>query len=252
MSKKPRPKEYKFKIDVFTPDTLPMERLGEYMTALARLLGEPSKVHFVELRKGSTVLVHKVETEAVPKIQERIDKVRKGDATKEETVPYITLNEMLKKDNGKGVLLGGGKGKILKFPGREEETKLAYGSIVQEGTIEGVPIWVGGSRKESARITIEEDGREFLCETTRETAIRIAPYLFTTPLRLIGRGRWQHDESGQWTLINFRISDFMPLKDSPLSEVVAMLRSVEGTELPNIEDPWAELRKLRHGNNGGS
>ena len=41
--------EYRLKIDVFTPETLPMQRLSLYMAELAKLLGEPERVHFVEV-----------------------------------------------------------------------------------------------------------------------------------------------------------------------------------------------------------
>jgi hypothetical protein len=36
------------------------------MLEIAALLGEEEHVHFVRLQKGSTVLVHKIENEALP------------------------------------------------------------------------------------------------------------------------------------------------------------------------------------------
>lgn len=60
-------RRYRFVIDEsFTPDTLPMWRLAEYMTDMADLLGEKSYVHFVQIEGGSTVLVQDVEHEAYP------------------------------------------------------------------------------------------------------------------------------------------------------------------------------------------
>ena len=49
-----------FVIDAYSPETLPMSRLAEYMAQLATLLGEKSHVHFVELAAGSAKLVHAV------------------------------------------------------------------------------------------------------------------------------------------------------------------------------------------------
>jgi len=46
--------EYRFKIDAYTPDTMPMSRLAEYMRELSEMLGEPSAVHFERLEPGST------------------------------------------------------------------------------------------------------------------------------------------------------------------------------------------------------
>lgn len=249
MSKLRKPVELKFKIEAYSPETMPMGRLAEYMAGLARFLGEQPRVHFVKLEKGSTVLVHRIETEAVPKVRERIDRVKKGDAEVEEMGAYSKLNEMLREDNGVGLLIAGTRGKLLKFPGREVEPPIAYGSFGQEGTIDGIPIRIGG-KNEVVPITIEEENREFSCEARREIAKEIARYLFTTPLRLSGRGRWHREPDGKWILDSFRISGFRPLKDTPLSHVVAELRAVQGNEWSKLEDPWAELNKLRHGTNG--
>jgi len=46
-----------FVIDAYSPETLPMSRLAEYMAQLATLLGEKDHVHFVEL----AALIHAVE-----------------------------------------------------------------------------------------------------------------------------------------------------------------------------------------------
>ena len=67
--------EYRFTIDAFTPDTLPMSRLAEYMANLARLLGEVECVHFVRLEGGSTAVVHSVEPEAVPEVRKRVQSI---------------------------------------------------------------------------------------------------------------------------------------------------------------------------------
>ena len=246
MSKTRKPTELKFKIDAYTPDTIPMARLAEYMTSLAKFLGEPAMVHFVKLEKGSTVLVQKIDTEAIPKIQARIERVKRGDAPTEEVGPYNTINEMLREDNGVGVLLGGRKSKLLKFPGREIEAPITYGGVSQEGTIDGIPIRIGG-KNEIVPISIQEEEREYFCHARRNVAKRIAPHIFTSALRFSGRGRWHRDENGNWVLDDFMISDFIQLKDAPLSEVVDELRAVEGSEWDKLKDPWNELHKLQYG-----
>jgi len=50
-----------FVIDAYSPETLPMSRLAEYMAQLATLLGEKDHVHFVELAAGCARLIHAVE-----------------------------------------------------------------------------------------------------------------------------------------------------------------------------------------------
>jgi hypothetical protein len=46
--------EYRFHIDAFTPASMPMVHLAEYMAALAAFLGQVERVHFVRLEGGST------------------------------------------------------------------------------------------------------------------------------------------------------------------------------------------------------
>ena len=73
--------EYRFKIDAYSPDTMPMSRLAQYMAELADLLGEQTAVHFKRITKGSTVLNATVDREAEPKVRDRVSSVRAGDAT---------------------------------------------------------------------------------------------------------------------------------------------------------------------------
>ena len=42
-----------FRIDVFSPETLPMGRLAEYLAHLSTLYGQKEKVHFKGIEKGS-------------------------------------------------------------------------------------------------------------------------------------------------------------------------------------------------------
>jgi hypothetical protein len=63
--------ELRFKISAYTPDSIPLARLGQYVADLGAMLGEPSEVHFARLEQGSTVIVHRVKAEALPKVVER-------------------------------------------------------------------------------------------------------------------------------------------------------------------------------------
>ena len=71
-------KKYTFQIKAYTPETFPMGRLAEYMQDLATLLGERASVHFVGLVQGSTGLVHRVDAEAVPKVERRVADLGSG------------------------------------------------------------------------------------------------------------------------------------------------------------------------------
>ena len=92
-------REYRFVIDAYRPDTLPMARLAEYMGELARLLGKVDQVHFVRLEAGSTVLVQRVEPEAAPDVKERLHALRQDNQPDDAAKAFTTLNRYLADDN---------------------------------------------------------------------------------------------------------------------------------------------------------
>ena len=126
--------EYKFKLETYTPDTLPMAKCASYLAELANILGETPYVHFVRVAPGSAQLVHRIDKEAIPKVRARITAVAKSEGSMLEMNAYRKINKMLLEDNATGDLVKG-KANILHFPGMEEE-KLKFTSIQQQGEIE--------------------------------------------------------------------------------------------------------------------
>src|SRR5436190_4533951 len=144
MLKKRTYREYKFKIDAYTPDSIPMARLAEYISDLAAVLGNRDRVHFNRVETGSTVPVIRVEWEAEPKVRERVRAVKMKEAPDEALKAARSIDRKLAEDNAVGVLQDPTGGKVLRFPGRELLKKLVFGPISQAGTFQGVPIRVGG------------------------------------------------------------------------------------------------------------
>ena len=96
-----------FRIDAFTPDTLPMSRLAEYLTQLADLLGSHEHVHFLNVKKGSAVPQAKVDYPAIPKVQARLQLAHTVDAPDDIRRPFEAINRLLKADNAKATLKAG-------------------------------------------------------------------------------------------------------------------------------------------------
>jgi hypothetical protein len=236
--------EYRFTIDAYTPDTMPMARLAEYMSELAKVLGEPKAVHFRKLEPGSTVLVHQIEREAVPKVRERAIAVRRGDGPSEAVRAFRALNRLLRDDDAVAVLRDdkARNAIILRFPGREEvEEKFA--SVRQFGSIDGEIIWVGGA-DQTAHVTLVSEGQQISgCYTTRAIAKELARKIYE-PVRLFGKGRWNRDAEGAWTLVDFKIESFEELRTTPLSDVLAELRSIPAEW---EKESYDELGQIRHG-----
>ncbi len=234
--------EYRYVIDGFTPETLPMSRLAEYVREWALLLGETANVHFDRVKRGSAVLVAKVDQTAAPKVGSRVNGLQDGTAPPEVRNSYKRLNDMLIQDNSSGRMEGGAE--IIPFPGIKRPVPLTYGPFQQDGAIEGRLVRVGGRTEIKAWI---DDGlKAYPCTVTKEQAKKLATYLFEM-VRVTGRGRWSRDSEGAWKLHSFKVGSFEALDERPLREVLAELRSIEGNGWRDVEDPYDELRRLRHG-----
>jgi hypothetical protein len=222
--------EYRLRIDVFSVESLPMSRLAEYMTELARLLGEQERVHFSRLEPGSAVLVSRIEEPAAPKVGERLQKVRDGNGPKDAMQAYKALDTLLAKDNAVATLTAEGGAEIIAFPGRTRPKPMRYGPFREDGSLDGVVIRLGGKDLSIPVLLRDAEGADYLCQTTVELSKQLAPYYRGATVRVYGSGKWVREEDGSWTLQQFDISRFEVIDDSPLVDVVTKLRAVEGSE----------------------
>ena len=116
---------YKLKIDgSYTPDTIPMQRLAEYMADLASLLGQPGNVHFDDVEEGSVLLAAAIDEPAIPKVMNRVVLHERGEAADDFAKAFAKLDKRLAEDNAIGSLDAYTDGEevgatVLAFPGRD-------------------------------------------------------------------------------------------------------------------------------------
>lgn len=232
-----------FWIDSFTPKTIPMERLAQYMQEFAKLLGESEHVHFIDVIDGSALLISYVDDIAVPKVSERLESVRRGTGPAEAHKAFDALDRMLAADNAVGELRDECGAKIIAFPGRTKPRPLKFGPFREDGSLEGVVIKLGG-KDTTVPVHIQESSdRIHKCNATVEMSKRLSPYYREGFLRVHGSGRWMREETGVWTLVRFDIKDFEVLDERPLRDVLGDLQDIEGTEWG--DDPVGDLMRLR-------
>lgn len=225
-----------------------MARLAEYMRDLAGLLGEKEHVHFLRLEPGSTTLVQRVDVESAPKVHALLTSlnVAEGEGAEEALRAFKALDRRLAEDNAMGRLYAEDGAEIIHFPGCEKQRPPTFGAFNQAGSLDGMLIKIGG-KDDTVPVHLQEGSVTHICNATRDLARRFAPYLFTATLRVQGAGRWERDAEGGWHLKRFNIADFEVLEDEALSSVVERLRQVPGNAWRDIDDPYAELRRLRQG-----
>lgn len=239
---------YTFHIDAYSPETIPMSRLAEYMLALAEMYGETEKVHFQGLRSGSTQILSRVEREAAPKVRQNLIRAAASGAGDHGTA-YKTLNDLLRSDNAEARLIRAGEN-VLDFPGRRMPRPAKIGPFTQPIEKDGVLVRIGGKDQSAHAIIEDSEGCTWSFEVTRELARELAGLLYGPPIRLVGTGRWFRDEEGNWQHRDLKAGHFYPLNADTLSEVVARIRTLPQTwDLSN--DPLAALRALRDDDHGG-
>ncbi len=215
---------YELYIDAFTPDTIPMARLAEYMASFAELLGHSDHVHFGRLNPGSLSVAARVDEIAQRKVEKRVDEVRYEGGPQSALKARRDLDDKLAEDNAIGRVIRG-KVKLIEFPGRTRRVEQKLGPVQQAGTLDGEVIQIGG-RDDTINIHLKAGGQYLPpCVTSKAIARRLAEHIFGGPIRVCGTGTWARMESGTWVLKKFEITDFAVLDETPLSRLFGDLRA---------------------------
>ncbi|MER8482600.1 hypothetical protein [Mesorhizobium sp. M1322] len=242
---------YTFRIiESFTPETIPMVRLGEYVVEYAKLLGEIKDVHFDGIVDQSVGLVAVIEDQSATRVATRVNAVKRGDGPDDATRAMKRLDDMLAADNAVGELVLDGA-KIIAFPGRNRQERQFFGPFTQAGALDGEVIRVGG-QDDTIHVHLRDGERIYTsCVTTPEVGRRLGHHLLGPTVRLLGEGRWVRFPNGLWELRQFRIRDFELLEDVSLPEVVSRLRAVKGNEWNAVAAPIDTLLDERGGEERG-
>ncbi len=230
-----------FVINSFTPETIPMARLAEYMGVLAELLGKRDSLHFERVEPGSLRIKYWTPKEDAEEVVERPAQIAAGTADKTTLSAFNKMNDLLEADRAVGSFQFSAV--VLPFPGRERVHSPIYGPVDEDMTIEGQLVRIGGKDR-SIHAHIQDGDAFFNCEMTRGLAMDMCHYLFGPTIRVTGSARFQRDREGEWKQLSFKAIKFEELDDTPLSHVIAKWRAIEGNGWREIRDPLAELARL--------
>lgn len=235
---------FSLRIRGFTPETLPMSKLAEYLKDFASMLGHESNVHFKGVRKGSAVLRAIVDEAYANDSFRDIALLNQGEAPERVRKAYESINELLKRDSATATLKYK-SGNILEFPGKKSKVETKIGPIRDNCQLEGELIRIGGA-DDSIHMTLQTNSGEKLNLSTKskELAVNMAQHLFKQ-LRVEGVGIWYRTEKSGWTLENLKVDSFSVIEDCDLSGLILELQSVEGSQWTESEDPVGDARKIR-------
>lgn len=238
------PEILQFRIDVFTPETIPMAKLAKYMGELAALYGSETLVHFDKMRTGSAILQSKVEQSAVASVGSRLQLVHDFDAPDDLLKAYQNINTLLRSDNAVGTIKKEKGAVILKFPGRNTVVSKTY-KVREAGILDGVVIRIGG-KDNSIPVWLQDlDGTINYCEANKEMARELVQNYLGQPIRVTGQGDWLRGEDGLWKLEKFKIAGWSALDTTPLDEIIRKAREQDGNGWNQLDDPIKEHLMIR-------
>jgi hypothetical protein len=112
-------REIRWEIDAtYSAETMPLDRLAEYIRQLAIVLGSPEHVHLIRVENGSAIPVLRVDLKAFERIRQRGLEVRRGIAPRDAMEGYRAINRMLREDKGRAALYEGGA-EIIPSPAKK-------------------------------------------------------------------------------------------------------------------------------------
>jgi hypothetical protein len=230
--------EFSFVIPAYSPETMPLDRLIEYLQQISVVVGDAANLHLTKIERSSTAPIFHVPKRAALEAKERAAQFTRGAGTKDQKRAYNRLRRMVRRDAPEATrpaVLIEAKMVILEIPAAPEDVSVLSG-VHQATTIDGLLISVGGAGDAAALRLQTLDGETIAgFSATRTLAKEMAKFIYE-PLRVSGPGVWGRSEDGVWGLERMQIQSFELLDDRALALVFAELRELKVNWPNNVND----------------
>ena len=230
--------ELSFVIPGHTPETMPLNRLLEYLHEITHIVGESEKLHLVAVRESSCAPIFHTDVETALRVKANAEKVERGDGTKKQVDAYNNVRRMLRRDRvwDRPALLRTPKSVVMTIAAAPEETELS--GIRQASSVDGALIKIGGAG-EYASIQLQDlEGKIISGFTAKRAVAKELAHHMWDPVRLSGVGQWCRNDEGQWELERMQVHSFDPLMDESLSVTMGKLRAA------NVSWPKDAIERL--------
>ncbi len=218
--------EMEFIIPAYTPETMPLDRLLQYLKEIGDVVGLAHEMHLVKIEKSSTRPVLRMPIPVARQARERGASVQRGDGTKQQRAAYQRIRQMVDKDSGtKAASLNDKRGVILDFPPLKEDGEVSR--LRQATSVDGILMRAGGPRQYGSLLLQDLKGETLSGFLASRTLTKdMAKHLYE-PVRVHGSGNWDRTSEGQWKLVNMLVHSFELLEDVSLEEAVRKLQAVD-------------------------
>jgi hypothetical protein len=227
--------EMEFVIPAYTPETMPLDRLLQYLQQIADVVGVPGDMHLVRILPSSTKPVFKMPVPVAIQARERVAAIRSGSGTATQRRAYSQIRQMVRKDGGRSASLNDRTGIILDFPAAPEDIGTISG-VRQASSFEGSLTKVGGVGDFIPIQMQDVSGEVFSGFSAPKTLAKAMAKLLFEPIRVTGIGSWDRSPAGEWKLSKMLVQTYEPLAEESLDEVFQKLRAAPVVWPDNADD----------------
>jgi hypothetical protein len=234
---------FEFIVPGYTPDTMPLDRLIEYLTQLTIILGNPADLHLVGIEKSSTKPVIAMPHHAAMKAKQRARETWEGGGSIRQRSAYQRIRRMVADDGGKPAVLKTRQATILEFPSVDLGSDQEISSMRQASSVTGELIRVGGDSEFDQILLKEASGAVIAgCFATKEVAKQLAKCLHEQ-VRLHGIASWSRDRSGKWQITRMKVLTFEVLENDSLSDALQAAQEAVGDWPEDVLDRLLDMRR---------
>ncbi len=236
---------YTFKINDFTPKSMPFGRLLEYYSEIKKMLGVAESLHLVGVFHSSHGSAFAIDSNHETQLVKRLIAINEGTAPKTAMRAQNTINSMLREDGTSGAFFDEKRHNVVQFPGKQSDDAAVYRTR-DAASFTGELYHISGSKDDvKARVSTDAYGVVF-CTTTREIGRALRDFLFED-VKVSGRGMWSRSPHGKWDVDDFTITDFAPVASGGLRESIDRLRKIK-IDWP--DDPIGLIREIEDSGGG--
>ena len=238
--------ELSFVIPGHTPDTMPLNRLLDYLQQISLVLGTPEKLHLVAVREGSCAPIFRTDIATALIVKDRAHRVQRGDGTRRQIDGLNNIRRMLREDGvrKRPALLRSSQSIFLQIDAAPNEMTLS--GIRQSSSVDGALIKIGGAT-ENASIQLQDlDGKIISGFTAKRSIAKDLAHHMWESVRLHGVGQWGRNSDGDWLLERMQVNSFDLLTEESVAVTLGKMRGV------NVAWPANAVERLLAERNGES